>query len=89
MSDRVNYSLSLALLNISMDKINPDYYKQGDIECIDAIKSSMSHTEFCAYLKGSIMKYLWRYKQKNGIEDIKKSLWYLKKLKIAEANNDK
>ena len=70
-----------------MDKINPDYYKKGDIECIDAIKSSMSHTEYCAYCKGSIMKYLWRYEDKNGLEDIKKAVWFLEKLKDAEEEN--
>ena len=67
-----------------MDKINPNYYKQGEIECIDAIKSSLSHAGFCAYLKGSVMKYIWRYKQKGGAEDLKKALWYLKKLQEEE-----
>jgi hypothetical protein len=26
------------------------------------------------------MKYLWRYRYKNGVEDLEKALWYLKKL---------
>ena len=48
------------------DPVNhPSHYKTGDIECIYAIKSSMSHTAFCGYLKGNIQKYLWRYESKH------------------------
>jgi hypothetical protein len=36
--------------------------------------------EFSAYLQGNITKYLWRFKQKNGVEDLKKAQWYLNKL---------
>jgi len=61
------------------DKINPDHYK-GDIECIDAIKASMSKEEFLGYLKGSVMKYLWRYKYKNGLEDLRKMNWFAMRL---------
>ena len=32
------------------------------------------------YLQGNIMKYLWRYRYKNGIEDLNKAKWYLDKL---------
>ena len=32
------------------------------------------------YLQGNILKYLWRYRYKNGIEDLKKADWYLQKL---------
>ena len=32
------------------------------------------------YLQGNIAKYLWRYKYKNGVEDLKKAQWYLNKL---------
>jgi len=28
----------------------------------------------------SCFKYLWRFKHKNGVEDLKKAEWYLKKL---------
>lgn len=59
--------------------INPNHYK-GEIECIDAIKSSMSHQQFIGYLKGNVQKYTWRYDRKNGIEDLKKAQWYLERL---------
>ena len=40
------------------DSINPDHYKSGDIECIDAIKASLDKQQFKGYLKASIIKYL-------------------------------
>lgn len=68
-----------------MDNVNPQHYKSGDVECIDAIRSSMSLDEFNAYCKGNVMKYIWRYKEKNGIEDLKKAQWYLNKLIESES----
>jgi len=60
------------------DKVNhPSHYTQGGIECIEAIKASMSHEEYCGYLKGNTLKYLWRYKAKNGLEDLEKAKVYL------------
>jgi hypothetical protein len=56
--------------------ISPEHYK-GDIECIDAIKSSMTKEQYLGYLKGNIQKYIWRYDKKNGIEDLKKAQVYL------------
>ena len=43
---------------------HPAHYTSGEIECIDALKASMSHAEFCGFLKGNAMKYLWRYDKK-------------------------
>lgn len=64
------------------DSVNhPSHYTQGGIECIEAIKASMTHEEFCGYLKGCAQKYLWRYKHKgNPVEDLKKASWYLDRL---------
>jgi hypothetical protein len=64
------------------DAVNsPSHYKQGDIECIDAIKASMSHLEFLGYLKGNCQKYIWRYKHKgNEKQDLAKARWYLERL---------
>lgn len=62
------------------DNINPDHYKDSEIECIDAIESSMSKEAYKGYLKGSIIKYIWRYEKKNGVEDLKKARWFLARL---------
>ena len=62
-----------------MDKINPTHYK-GTIECIDAIESTMTKEAYRGYLKGNVLKYVWRYEKKNGVEDLQKAEWYLKRL---------
>lgn len=58
----------------------PKHYTSGNIECINAIQASMSKEAFAGFLKGNIIKYMWRYEHKNGIEDLKKSQWYQNKL---------
>ena len=63
-----------------MDKVNNPAHYEGNIECIEAIKSSMSNEAFKGYLKGNIQKYVWRFDRKNGKEDLLKAEWYLKKL---------
>ena len=62
------------------DSVNQPPHYQGDIECIDAIQASMTNEEFIGYLRGNIIKYNWRYRNKNGVEDLRKAEWYLKKL---------
>jgi len=61
------------------DPVNPSHYKQGGIECIEAIKAALGEG-FPDYLRGNVMKYLWRYKEKGGVEDLKKARWYLDRL---------
>ena len=64
-----------------MDSVNhPDHYTAGGIECIEAIKASMTAIEFAGYLKGNCMKYLWRYQNKGGLESLQKCEWYLRRL---------
>ena len=58
---------------------NPPHYNKSGIETIDAIKA-MTDTGYEYYLQGNIMKYLWRYRYKNGVEDLKKAQWYLNEL---------
>lgn len=65
------------------DPVNPKHYKQGSVECIDAIKSCLGDIGLHAYLRGNVIKYLWRYQDKGGATDLKKALWYLTRL-IAE-----
>jgi len=66
---------------MSFDNVEkPAHYNQSGIECIQAIEASMRKDQFCGYLKGNIQKYIWRYEDKNKIEDLKKAQWYLNKL---------
>lgn len=59
----------------------PEHYASGNIECLEAIKSSMSDLEFAGFLKGQIIKYIWRYDKKgHPITDLKKARFYLARL---------
>ena len=58
-----------------IEKLNPDYYTQGSIECIDYIISKKLN-----FLEGNVVKYITRNKHKGGIEDLKKAQWYLNRL---------
>ena len=70
------------------DMVNhPPHYNKAGIETIQAIKA-MTDKGFEFYLQGNIMKYLWRYRYKNGAEDLKKAQWYLNEL-IDVVENDK
>ena len=65
----------------------PRDYNQGGIECIDAIKAAtVSKTGIEAVCKSNAIKDLWRYEEKNGIEDVKKARWYIDRL-IEELEN--
>lgn len=62
------------------DMVNsPPHYNKSGVECIDAIAAA-TEDGFEWYLQGNIMKYVWRYRYKNGTEDLKKAQWYLAKL---------
>jgi len=65
-----------------MDNVNhPSHYTSGKVECIDAIESATQGLESIeAVCTGNVIKYIWRWKQKNGIEDLKKAEWYLNRL---------
>lgn len=55
----------------------PGHYTFGGVECIEALRACMSSDAFSGFCKGNIMKYLWRYEHKNGLEDLKKARQYL------------
>ena len=63
------------------DNINPSHYKQGGIECIEAIKAAtVGKTGIEAVCTANVIKYVWRYEEKNGVEDLRKARWYLERL---------
>tara|TARA_R100001244_G_scaffold22265_1_gene23406 strand:- start:1114 stop:1473 length:360 start_codon:yes stop_codon:yes gene_type:complete len=57
---------------------SPAHYNQGHTECIDAIEAMLSQEEYIGYLRGNSMKYRWRFRYKNGFEDLNKAEWYEK-----------
>ena len=58
---------------------NPPHYNQAGVECIEAIRAATDEG-YQYYLQGNIIKYLWRYRYKNGVQDLEKAKWYLDKL---------
>lgn len=91
----IEYSSGSKVINNKnkTDVINhPDHYKsKSGLETIDVIEA------FCDGLNGieavctaNIIKYICRWKKKNGLEDLRKAGWYLQKLtrhmEIAESN---
>jgi hypothetical protein len=57
---------------------HPSHYNKGDIECIDAIASAITNLEGEeAFYTGNVIKYMWRWKEKNGIEDLEKAKFYI------------
>lgn len=60
---------------------HPPHYTAGGIECIDAIMAAVTGlTPQEAVCVANVIKYTWRFKHKNGKQDLKKAEWYLKRL---------
>jgi len=61
----------------------PEHYNVGEVQAIDYISmqlgSGVKH-----YLEGNILKYMHRWRFKNGVEDLRKAKWYLDKLIMEE-----
>ena len=75
---------------IRQDMINhPSHYTQGKVECIDALESAtIGKSGIEAVCVANVIKYLWRYEEKNGIEDVKKAQFYLNRLLATLENNN-
>jgi hypothetical protein len=67
------------------DDVNhPSHYTQGSIECIDAIASALGHDAFIEFLRGQVIKYMWRLGRKGDArQDAEKGTWYANRL-VAE-----
>lgn len=70
------------------DNVNkPSHYTQGKVECIDAIDSAtMGLVGIVAVCVANVIKYIWRFSRKNGIEDLDKCDYYLQKLRVIIRN---
>jgi len=78
---------TMGLELVGSDMVNsPPHYNQAGVECIEAIRAATDEG-YQYYLQGNIIKYLWRYRYKNGVQDLEKAQWYLDKL-IEEINDE-
>lgn len=60
------------------DNVNhPKHYLKGGLECIQVIKAQLTPEQYEGYLYGNVIKYMWRWKEKNGLEDLRKANHYL------------
>jgi hypothetical protein len=55
-----------------------DHYRQGDIECIDAIRAALTDEEWRGFCKGNVLKYTWRERHKGGDGSLLKAQDYLR-----------
>ncbi len=69
--------------NNPVDMVNhpPHYQSSSGLEVIDVIEAFTEHlTGAEATNTGNVIKYICRWKEKNGLEDLKKARWYLDRL---------
>jgi len=66
---------------------NPAHYNNGKVECIEYIRQQLGKEGFIAYCEGNVIKYGHRWRYKNGVQDLKKKLWYLEAM-IKEVEKD-
>ena len=61
------------------DNVNhPSHYCQGKVECIDALEAATTGLQGIeAVCTANAIKYLWRWKHKNGVQDLKKAIFYI------------
>lgn len=60
------------------DNVNrPKHYLKGGLECIQVIKAQLTPEQYKGYLYGNVLKYMWRWPDKNGLEDLRKAKHYL------------
>ncbi len=73
---------SIEIYNAKLEMVqHPAHYNQGKVECIDAMAAStVNKRGIEAVCVSNIIKYLWRYEAKNGLEDVKKAQFYLNRL---------
>ena len=63
-----------------IDNVNhPAHYESGKYECYDVYKANFGDAMTKGFVVGNVFKYLWRFRSKNGVEDLKKARWYLDK----------
>lgn len=67
--------------DVKPDPVNrPAHYMSGGIECIDALTAAFGAEAVKDFCLCNAFKYLWRHRNKNGVEDLKKARWYLNRL---------
>ena len=65
---------------MKIDNVNhPSHYETGKFECIDVMQEALGTDIVKGFCLGNAFKYIYRCNRKNGLEDVKKSQWYINK----------
>lgn len=65
---------------LEIDMVNhPTHYETGQFECIDVMLETQGKEAVRDFCVCNAFKYLYRHRNKNGLEDVKKAIWYLNK----------
>ena len=72
------------------DNVNHPKHYTGEIECIDAMLQTQGVEAVKGFYICNAFKYIWRQGNKNGVEDVEKAIWYLKKyIELVRGENKK
>ena len=71
-----------------METVNHPAHYAGTVECIDIMIDTQGIDATKGFCICNALKYIWRHREKNGIEDIRKAAWYLNKyIELCEADD--
>lgn len=71
-------------VDIPADNIKPSHYRKGEVDLIESWYQTMPFDGFRWAMKSHIMKYIYRFEEKNGAEDLDKATYYIERLKEKE-----
>lgn len=63
--------------NMKKNVEHPTHYNDCSVDCITAMECAFGYEKTAIFALLNAFKYLWRHKQKNGLEDLYKARWYL------------
>lgn len=76
-------------MNVKVDPTNPDHYKNStSLECIEAMEIIFGVSAVIDFCVCNAWKYIWRWKNKNGAEDLDKAKWYIERARELIDYND-
>lgn len=71
----------------------PLHYKNLAIDTLELMSVNFSDEAYMGFLEGNVLKYVMRYKMKNGMQDLRKAQYYLELLinrqEMREKNQNK
>lgn len=73
------------------DPINPSHYDSQDgseIDCLRAQFAMLGAERMRGYHAGNVLKYLWRWDRKNGVEDLRKAVRHIEFLVELEDSHE-